>query len=242
MFGRLLKHDLKANFKEFLILFVVLLISSCLLGFAMANNYSFFSTIIILVYSGVLIAMTVITFLHMKRILYDGIYTKRGYLTFTLPISTNQLILSRILSSIIYVVMTGIAVLISVYFMIFFMSSSFASSVLGEIVHLFEDPLIIILEFLEGLISFVSYLMIVLFVFSLSHSGLIPGKRNAIMLVLFIGFYIVFGLIYFYNPINLYLSYRGAVVDVGTVIYNVVFSVIFYFGTVALINRKIELQ
>lgn len=242
MFGRLLKHDLKANIFEFLILFVVLVISSGLLGFAMANNYNVFSTIVILIYSGVLIAMSVISFLHMKRILFDGIYTKRGYLTFSLPISTHQLLLSRILSSIIYVVMTGIGVLLSIYVMLFFMSPTLARQILGELIHIFEHPVGLLLTFTSSLIDFIFYLMVILFVFSLSHSGIIPGKRNAITLLLFIGFYIAIGLIYLYNPIDLYLSYDSATVDIGAFIYNVVFGVGLYFATAALIEKKIELQ
>ena len=67
-------------------------------------------------------------------------------------------------------------------------------------------------------------------------------KRNAITLLLFIGFYIAIGLIYSYNPIDLYLSYDFALIDIGSLIYNVVFSVGLYFATAALIEKKIELQ
>lgn len=242
MFGRLLKHDLKANIVEILILFGVLIISSGLLGFAMANSYNVFSTIIILVYSGVLIAMSVISFLHMKRILFDGIYTKRGYLTFSLPITTHQLLFSRIISSIIYLVITGIGVLISIYVMLFFMSPTLAQQILGELVHIFEHPVGLLLTTTNILIYFIFSLMVILFILSLSHSGIIPGKRNAITLLLFIGFYIAIGLIYSYNPIDLYLSYDFALIDIGSLIYNVVFSVGLYFATAALIEKKIELQ
>ncbi len=121
MLGKLLKHEFNATGRLFLPVFALLIILTPLLGSLISivgldNNsslgiimgLSMFGYIILLL--GVFVACFV--FIVMR--FYKSMTTDEAYLTFTLPVKTSSLILSRLIPAFVWNLVTMILVLFSI--------------------------------------------------------------------------------------------------------------------------------
>ncbi len=109
-----MKYELQASAKTFLPLYGVLLL------FAIVNrllfNFSFgtLQGIAITIYSGLMVAIAVLTIIVSIQRFYKTLLTEEGYLMFTLPVKTWQLVISRLFTAMIWVIGSGIVSLGSI--------------------------------------------------------------------------------------------------------------------------------
>ncbi|MEI7884485.1 MAG: hypothetical protein WCI30_03945 [Clostridia bacterium] len=114
MLGKLMKYELQASAKTFLPLYGVLLL------FALVNrllfNFSFgaLQGIAITIYFGLMVAIAVLTIIVNIQRFYKTLLTEEGYLMFTLPVKTWQLVISRLFTAMIWVIGSGIVVMSSI--------------------------------------------------------------------------------------------------------------------------------
>lgn len=119
MLGKLLKHDFKALFRNYSLLFAVLLLVTllykvCLL---LPKNIVFNFTnglmgaLYVIVILGCLFGAAVINIVRF----YKNLVTDEGYLTFTLPVSSKKIIASKLISSLVMDVLMAVAVLVSTF-------------------------------------------------------------------------------------------------------------------------------
>lgn len=114
MLSKLMKYELQASAKTFLPLYGVLLL------FALVNrllfNFSFgaLQGIAITIYSGLMVAVAVLTIIVSIQRFYKTLLTEEGYLMFTLPVKTWQLVISRLFTAMIWVIASGIVALGSI--------------------------------------------------------------------------------------------------------------------------------
>lgn len=117
MLGKLLKHDFKALFRNYSLLFAVLLLVTllykvCLL---LPKNIVFNFTnglmgaLYVIVIPGCLFGAAVINIVRF----YKNLVTDEGYLTFTLPVSSRQIVASKLISTLVMDVLMAVAVLLS---------------------------------------------------------------------------------------------------------------------------------
>lgn len=118
MLIKLIKHELKSSYRDYLPIFaVVLVFSVLLLG---TNNNQSIETFISL-FGFTLITLTILFVLVIKNIftsLGERIFGKSGYLLFTVPAKTKDIVLSRIISNSIWILSAIIISLIPI--LIFF--------------------------------------------------------------------------------------------------------------------------
>ncbi len=125
MFGKLMKYELKSLSKGLIPLYgailAVALINSIMWSFESNGPMSAGGTIgglsqltAMMVYFGLCVAVAVVTLLVVIQRFYKGLLGQEGYLMFTLPVSTWQLTLSKLLGATIMTLLSGIVGVLSV--------------------------------------------------------------------------------------------------------------------------------
>ena len=133
MFSKLLKYELKSVGKWYFALNASVIAISFFLGFsiksleAYAQNYSEISSthltqlipIILTLIFGILVAGAwIATFVIIIRRFYKNVFGHEGYLTLTLPVSSHQLVLSKLLASFIWMIFNAIILVAGITFLI----------------------------------------------------------------------------------------------------------------------------
>ena len=129
MFGKCLKHEFRATKRQLVPLFIALLGVGLLGGIFMIfwirslasgiqTTFSalggLFSIFLFLGLFGLIVAVTVMVFVMIIRRFYTSFFTDEGYLTFTLPVTTTQHILSKFVVAAVWQTISGIIALVAV--------------------------------------------------------------------------------------------------------------------------------
>lgn len=121
MLGKLLKHEFNATGRLFLPVFALLAILTPLLGFLISivglDNDSSLGIIMGLSMFGyiiLLLGVFVACFVFIVMRFYKSMTTDEAYLTFTLPVKTSSLVLSRLIPAFVWNLLTMLLVLLSI--------------------------------------------------------------------------------------------------------------------------------
>lgn len=121
MLLRLLKHDLRATGRTLVLLYGILLalagamrvmmelIDSDVGGLLVRIFFSVFDILYVVAYFAAIVGVFVVLVMRF----YRNLLTDEGYLMFTLPVTTGQLIWSKLITSVFWVVVTGGVVYLS---------------------------------------------------------------------------------------------------------------------------------
>ena len=112
MLGKVLKYDLKSMGKSLFPLYAGLLGLALVLKFIgfIADNVSAFSfiySIMFIFFIVLVIGGLFYTFFVSIMRYYKNLYSDEGYLTHTLPVSAGSLLFSKVLSSLIYIILSA---------------------------------------------------------------------------------------------------------------------------------------
>ena len=116
MLRQLLKYEFKATKSLYFGLYLALALLSVVLGVtfrqehALAHSTSFqnLEVILMIVYVSVILAIAVLCFVNTIQRFYQNLLGREGYLMHTLPVNENQLILSKLLTSMVWVLCSGL--------------------------------------------------------------------------------------------------------------------------------------
>ena len=124
MLGKLLKYEIKATSRILLPLYLVLLAVAVanrfLNPFEMVENIegfniqSFINVLSILLYFIMAASVIAGTFIIILQRFYKNLLSDEGYLSFTLPVETHQHILSKTITSIMWVILSIIVIIASI--------------------------------------------------------------------------------------------------------------------------------
>lgn len=265
MFKRLLKHQLKSTWKEFTISYGVVFLCTILFSlFVKSNN----STLIILgtiLFVATFFGLIGLLIHFLVKLFYKSTYGKQAYLTFTLPISTHALIISKTLTALIYLVGYYLTMILSILGMLLIVApetmSEIAPGFLEFIKNYNINPLVPILQFFQISFSLLSSLVIVHFVCAASQTFVNVKKKSGLIFGLFWLTGIVISIIHNIGDIGLYVTLDSetgklAIEQMNSLLAlneNVVFSIWqfivdvgitigLYFWTIYIIDKKIEIQ
>lgn len=124
MFGKLMKYELKATYKWYLIIsgvlailsiFAGLLASSVITGAATytANTtYTIVGIIVLVIFAGY-IGLTLTNYIIIIRRFYNNIFGREGYLTWTLPTGSHTVLLVKVTSALIWSIFCFISLILS---------------------------------------------------------------------------------------------------------------------------------
>ena len=126
MLKQLLKYEFKATKRRYFGLYLALALLSVVLGVtfrqehALAHSTSFqnLEVILMIVYVSVILAIAVLCFVNTIQRFYQNLLGREGYLMHTLPVNENQLILSKLFTSMVWVLCSGLVGIVCITVMV----------------------------------------------------------------------------------------------------------------------------
>ena len=119
MLGKLMKYEIKSCGRTFFPLYIVTLLFSICSGLFInfdngAHNFELVYAIGALIAFALFVAMIVITIVLIVQRFNKNFLEDEGYLMFTLPVSEKTLVLSKLLTSLLFIILTSIVSIISI--------------------------------------------------------------------------------------------------------------------------------
>ena len=100
MLGKLIQYDIRSTWREFAGVYLSILLGVLILPplFNSFNN-QFINTVAGFLVAGISIATIVVMIITLFRIFNTNVYSREGYLTLTLPVTSSQIVFSKLLVS-----------------------------------------------------------------------------------------------------------------------------------------------
>ena len=123
MLGKLLKHDFIATWKVPVTLDAVLIVLGIITAFMVQSirhvGESFGMSLFMFSFFGVfyigIIAANLVTLIYLVIRYYRNLYTSEGYLTFTLPVKTDMIVHSKVITGSVWVFLSYLCTFISLF-------------------------------------------------------------------------------------------------------------------------------
>ena len=125
MLGKLIKYDIRAGWRDFAGIYMAIILGVLILPFLFKNiSNTLVNVIAGFIAAGIVTATIVIIIINLFTIFNTNVFSKAGYLTMTLPVTSLQIVFSKLLVSAMWIVLTGIVSIIGLIIFI---------SMIGEI-------------------------------------------------------------------------------------------------------------
>ncbi len=271
MLSKLFKYEIKDTVRSFSILFAVvflLAIVSTLAHFSKISVFNATSSVLLIIAS---IALPVVTLVMIIIRYYKNMFGNEGYLMFTLPVKSQQLLISKAVTSVVWMVLAGIAAVAALLLGLYYLGVvdiSLLKEIWGEIEKNNLDK--IVLAIIPMLILSIVWLICQIF-FSITLSNVRPfsnmGPAGAfvIFIVAYIACSIVESIFAILAPISLTISDMGVklgtsnmvsymidsfkgtlpshiVVGLGGYIFVIIMASVGFYLNGRLLNRKVSIR
>lgn len=261
MFLKLCKHELKCSYRNFLFLYAILLIVSLCFN---PNGNNMLSTFAMFLYIIIIIVLFVMCIVVIIRNYNNSMFSRNAYLTHTLPVSTTELLLTKILSAALWSVISIFVVFISFILMVLRING-FDFSVLADGMNeFFRLPysMDIAMFLLYSLFSLLNTVTLIYLVMNITHTTHIQRFRPAIAFALYllIGWVVSFiinivsdffhlsNLAIFSLNANLIMANTNTIAINNTsyilimLIISVVLTIIYFFASKYILDHKLEIE
>lgn len=262
MFLKLCKHEIKCSYRSFLFIYAIILLASILSN---PNNGGMINTISVTVFgimTGVLFVMCIVVII---RNYSNSMFSKNSYLTHTLPVSTTQLLMTKILIAIFWCMLSAIVFMLSMMFILLRTTGFNISAVgvlIGDLIRglLLPSTLLYMLYMLIGLAQSIS---IVYLVMNMTHTTYIRRYRGVVGVILYfaIGLIISFVSDLLFSPFSSSTIYNTNVLgsfmfgnSIGLIDSNPTISILFmilwsslilvcsFFASKYIVDHKLEIE
>lgn len=187
MLGKLIKQELKSTYRIFLLIYFVILISSVMPAIGTATNLELIQILGTFILLLVALPIVVIYIVITVSRYYNGLYGEEGYLAFTLPVKSWQLVLSKFLASIIWAIATFIITAFSFFLFLYSMMLMDGYSLHWKefLNFFFYSPRLYFLLFFALLTTGMNLIMTIYLSISLGNLGCIQRGNMVISIVFF---------------------------------------------------------
>lgn len=187
MVGKLLKYEFKESYLEILIINVAIIVLSALnaIIFKIGESSTFiplFMIALVLLYIGAFIILII----NIVRSFNKKLFSDEGYLTLTLPVSINQILLTKIFVNIIWIIITNLSYYISFAILATIIADNYDLFIFLEI-FININPLAILLLLISTLFTIILYLNILIFVLACLNIGKIKKFKFLLGFLIFYG-------------------------------------------------------
>lgn len=196
---------------------------------------------------GILIATLFLsTFFLVVNRFRKNVYGRQGYLTMTLPVNSHQIILSKLLVSLVWYFLAAITGLLSIGILFALIMMNNEDFLIPELQTFIQqlDWSIALTQFVYGVIE--SIMSILLIYFSISVGQLFKDHRLLFAILTYIGISIVVGVLgtslYVNNLESLYGSALSVYPNPILALINIILAFAYYFGTHFIMTKKLNLQ
>jgi hypothetical protein len=196
MLSKLLKYEFKSTSRKFLPLYGAIIIISIILNFGIRFPQMMpINMISGMVLFGLLVSLAIITLMTIIKRFKDNLLSDEGYLMFTLPVSSEKLILSKLITSIVWMLLSGILAIFSALLIIankeFITGMSELFDEIPELLNYFKMDYLIVA--ILGLITFftqtIYFILLIYTSLSVSQMAIFNKHRGIISFIAFIVLY-----------------------------------------------------
>lgn len=246
-----IKYDILQNYRIYIIEYVVYLITCIILPF-IPQNIVFIPMFLLLL---LVWAMILLNFVTIFYNFYKSMYSNKGYLTMTLPLSSHELLLGKIFAGIIWIIISFVVLFLGFGLMVL-MFSIMENSVLEQLSFLLEalSQLVSTVYFYEGILAIIIFIISFITVgftvltiiqtkFTRKHKAIWAIVAYVALIVInnilryaFVKIIAIFGL---YNTIGNILQITGPILP--TALISLIQSTILYFVSIYVLDNMLEL-
>ena len=246
-----IKYDILQNYRIYIIEYVVYLITCIILPF-IPQNIVFIPMFLLLL---LVWAMILLNFVTIFYNFYKSMYSNKGYLTMTLPLSSHELLLGKIFAGIIWIIISFVILFLGFGLMVL-MFSIMENSVLEQLSFLLEalSQLVSTVYFYEGILAIIIFIISFITVgftvltiiqtkFTRKHKAIWAIVAYVALIVInnilryaFVKIIAIFGL---YNTIGNILQITGPILP--TALISLIQSTILYFVSIYVLDNMLEL-
>lgn len=247
MLGKLMKHEILSSYRKFLPIYAGVIILTLLTSFSYSlENVSAAATFVGLLFT--LVGITMLFTLYTIIInLGQRVFGKPGYLLFTTPATTLEIMVSKVLINLLWFI---VSIVVSLFATSLFILSAFRQNIFEILKQLIEilinSPYETFTVVTAGLVYALYIVGMLFFLFALLNMIYKGEKKILIGILLYFAINQVAGLISSIF-IGTYMSFSATfMTDFNSVwvfvaIYGVI-SIAFYVLTYLIIDKKLELQ
>ena len=246
-----IKYDILQNYRIYIIEYVVYLITCIILPF-IPQNIVFIPMFLLLL---LVWAMILLNFVTIFYNFYKSMYSNKGYLTMTLPLSSHELLLGKIFAGIIWIIISFVILFLG-FGLIALMFSIMENSVLEQLSFLLKalSQLVSTVYFYEGILAIIIFIISFITVgftvltiiqtkFTRKHKAIWAIVAYVALIVInnilryaFVKIIAIFGL---YNTIGNILQITGPILP--TAIISLIQSTILYFVSIYVLDNMLEM-
>lgn len=240
---KLLKYEMIQSYRQYLLTFGVFFILCIIAPFLPDFISGVLSSLMIVAFMGISLAILVNIIMNFNR----SMYKRPGYLTLTLPVSTEKLVGAKLLGSLLWVFISSIMLTIGLIILVFLVGQvplGDIFTVMGELLNELGNNFgFLVINLLDAIVMTSAMILSFYATVTLTKTKYIPKYKTAIGIIIYVIVLIVGINLLLWGPIDAFitnLDINGA--TWFSIVLNAVLVVGFYFLTIYLIDHKIEVE
>ena len=240
---KLLKYELIGSYRQYLLTFLIFLMGCIVLPFVSTGLGQMLSGFFIIAIFGIAISILV----NIILAYHNSMFKKPGYLTLTLPVTSSQVVISKVIGALIWSTIASIILFIGMGILMFIMTEASISDFISGIGPFFNQLMpylgsilgqlaIMIIELIATILSFY-------FTITFINTRFVPKYKALVgvagyFIVAMLGGYLIS--MPFVTDFMISLSETGATITI--LLANIVMILGFFLGTKYLIDTQIEVE
>jgi hypothetical protein len=114
MLGKIIKYDIQSTWRKFSAVYLSILLGVLIVPFILNNiNNPLINLVAVFIAMAIVISTVVVMVSNLFKIYSVNVFSKQGYLTMTLPVTSTQLVFSKLLVSSMWIALTGIVCILA---------------------------------------------------------------------------------------------------------------------------------
>ena len=235
---KLLKYEMIQSYRQYFLTLGIFLIL-CVLAPLLPDFISqVLSSLMIFAMLGISIAVLVNVITNFNR----SMYKRPGYLTLTLPVSTEKLVGAKFIGSLIWVFVSSIVLSLGILIGNVPLNTLF--DLFGELLKALGNNFgLVVINLIDSIAMVSSMILSFYAIITLTKTKYIPKHKTVIGIIVYVALLILGSSLLMWQPIESFVMSLDSTASVWfSIVLNLVLATAFYFFTVYLIDHKIEVE
>lgn len=252
MFWKLCKFEWKSSYRMYVMFYAILLVCSVLIGMGSFHDIKlpgileFLVNLTIIIYSAGIFAISILTIVFIFRNYVKSMYQRQAYLTHTLPVAAWQLMLVKLVSALLWMILTFLVTMLSVWILMMFAGIDVFGEFSEAISHIWNEipnHTELLLSLLWVLLEMIEMISLVYFVINLVHTTYIQRYRTAIGIFVVLGIAIIESLCDgWLNNMLINIDMLDVYIIIIYIVIDAVIILCWNFASVYLLEHKMEVE
>lgn len=240
---KLLKYELIGSYRQYLLTFVIYLLLCCATPFLPSVINQFLSGLLMVALFGITISIFVNIVTHFSR----SMFSRPGYLTLTLPVSSKELVLSKMIGAMIWTFVAFIILGIGLFILMMLVSGIGIGDIFNLLNQLCyeisQQPGLFIQNIIAAIASVLAMIASFYFTITFVHTKYVTKSRTLIGVSGYIIGGMILGFIFNSSLVGNFINSLGMTeLYIFNIFINVVGIVGFFMGTTYLIDHKLQIE